>query len=164
MLKTVGVVAYGGHTIEGAVKDAALDVADELGKWLIEKGYAGEMIDETPVLKEPGNLMEKLAEEEAKKARGEFPEEWRPEKAGEIIVGKVDRIEEAEYDYHGEKRKAKVAELTTAAGARTVWLSRAVLAKEFERKGVKVGDTVAIKFLGKPEGKDYFDYAVAVER
>lgn len=113
---------------------------------------------------ENDKILEQLAEEEAKKQRGDFPADWEPKNPGDMVIGKVDRIEEIEYEYQKQKKKSRVIELSTTAGKCTVWLSRTVLAKEFDRKGVKVGDRIVIKFLGKPEGKTYYDYVIAVER
>jgi len=115
------------------------------------------------VVDENAKILERLAEEEAKKQHGDFPADWEPKNPGDMIIGKVERIEEIEYEYKKTKKKSKVVELSTDTGKRTVWLSRTVLAKEFERKNVKVGDRIVIKFLGKPEGKTYYDYVIAVE-
>lgn len=48
MLKTVGVVAYGGHVLEGAVEGSELDVPEEMGRWLVSKGWAAETLTTGP--------------------------------------------------------------------------------------------------------------------
>jgi hypothetical protein len=52
MLKTVGVVAYGGNILEGAMEGSELDVPEEMGKWLVSKGLAAETLAaEAPEIK-----------------------------------------------------------------------------------------------------------------
>jgi len=40
-----------------------------------------------------------------------------------------------------------------------IWAT-AVLDEELKRQNVKIGDRIAIKYLGKPEGKNYHDWLI----
>ena len=44
-----------------------------------------------------------------------------------------------------------------------IW-STTVLDEEIEKQNIKIGDRIAIKYLGKPQGKNYHDWYILTER
>lgn len=68
---------------------------------------------------------------------------WKPE-AGDALAGRVRSWETGV----GQNKDSQFVEITDQAGDRHgVWLST-ILAREFEKLNVQVGDVVAIKYLG----------------
>jgi hypothetical protein len=110
---------------------------------------------------------------------GEVPPKWNHDK--DLIVGRVVDLD----SYTGEFGSCKTIVIEAAAGStedggspipvgesRTVYASRTVLANKTEKaleRGLKIGDRIAMKHFGRPEGREYenydlkFEAAVAVE-
>lgn len=87
--------------------------------------------------------------------------DWQPE-PGDTIIGNVVRFE------HPETKKDKrilpivvlEVERDGAAEELRVAVKHKILGDELLDAKVQVGDRVAIRFLGQPEGKSYYKYLV----
>jgi hypothetical protein len=90
------------------------------------------------------------------KSRGKA---WDP-KVGEAVAGKVVEVKLVSLKFGERTLLAIEAEGT---GERIdVWCP-VVLERQLHDLGVKVGDSIGVKYLGIPEGKKYKDYGVIVE-
>ena len=101
------------------------------------------------------------------KKREDFPPAWNHKEAGNKIAGKIlvlefdrpttsgvsDTIHIMEIDGQGQDGKETFNE------KKTVFMSE-VLRKEVQRMNFAVGDNIGIKALGKPKGKNYYNYNV----
>lgn len=100
----------------------------------------------------------------AEQVNRDFPESWVPKQANDMIVGGFERLEEAQTS-HGP---CKVVILKTQDGVeKGAWLLHHVLRGEFKRVKPKVGELVAIRYLGmkiSASRNDYASYRVAVRR
>jgi hypothetical protein len=98
------------------------------------------------------------------RATTDFPESWAPQKAGDILVGRFVRVDEASTHYG----PCKIVVLEDRNGdERGVWLLHVVLKQEFRRARPKPGELVAVRFLGEKEGaggQPYKRYRVVVQR
>lgn len=85
-------------------------------------------------------------------------EAWRPE-PGEKLVGRVVELSEI----LGQYGVYPLVVLRTKDGSeRAVHCFHSVIKAEIGRQKPAVGDMIAIKFLGKIDGKDYESYKVRV--
>ena len=83
---------------------------------------------------------------------------WKPETVGETILGVVGRQFSIPTQDFGE---AQAFEMHDAeSGEILSVLASAVIRSELEKKGIKAGHLIGIKFLGIPEGKQYKSYGV----
>ena len=98
-------------------------------------------------------VMEKLKEAETTKERLPI---YTFSKVGDFLIGKVLDIRTVPTRV-GER---KLMEIRTKKGDFALWLSHKVLEQEIERKGIKAGDIVGIKYLGREQGKRYYNYIV----
>ena len=104
---------------------------------------------------------------------GEVPPKWSHDK--DIIVGRVVDLD----SYTGEFGSCKTIVIAAVEGSteeggspipagefRTVYASRTVLANKTEKaleRGLKIGDRIAIKHFGRPEGREYENYDLKFE-
>lgn len=99
-----------------------------------------------------------------RQASQDFPKSWVPSEADPSIVGEFRRLEQGTTAYG----PARIVVLRTKDGAeRSVWLFHAVLKNEFSRVRPKVGELVAIRYLGKKQGaagQSYEAYKVVAQR
>jgi len=96
---------------------------------------------------------------------GTYPEAWQPD-PGEILVGEILRVEKAPSRFgHGQVWVA-VIEREEGLGVVSVWLTSAVLLREFRKHRPQVGERIGIKYLGMREGKEnsYKAFAVRLDR
>lgn len=95
-------------------------------------------------------------------AKGSSGNAWKPD-AGETLFGKVLSIRRvANSKYGQDQRVASIQEEDTGKTV-LVFLST-VLESQFSANNIAEGDRVGIKYLGTPEGKQYKDYVVMVQR
>lgn len=81
---------------------------------------------------------------------------WSEVEEGHTIEGTVNRIAEVGTD---NRMLAEIDDIDI--GSCTVWLS-SVLVNQFNRQEIKEGDYIGIRYLGKPEGKTYYNFDVRV--
>jgi DNA helicase TIP49 (TBP-interacting protein) len=89
-----------------------------------------------------------------------YPETVTLKTVGEEIQGDIVEVGEVTL----EARNARYLHIKTKDGIRTFWLGK-VLTKQCEKVGIKVGDYIAIKYLGEvPSGKQspYKNYDMRV--
>jgi hypothetical protein len=85
---------------------------------------------------------------------------WQPDK-GDKLVGKVLSVEWVQSRYSDDKYP--YVEVDSADGVLYGWHAGQTVAKSaIERKGVRVGDQLAVKFLGE-HAKGYKDFRILVE-
>ena len=108
--------------------------------------------EEMKVLEEQ---IKKKLEEEAQVQRELLPI-YTFSKEGDTLIGKVLSIRQV----NTRVGPRKLLEIRTSDGDYAVWLSHKVLEEELQRKEVKAGDFIGIKFLGRPKGKRYYLYSV----
>lgn len=104
----------------------------------------------------------------AERANTEHPTSWRPN-AGkghpQLLVGVLVRVDDAHTSYG----PARIVVLRDPEGVEWgVWLLHAVLKDEFAQLRPCAGELVAVKYVGRVEGRDgragYESYRVAVDR
>jgi len=99
-----------------------------------------------------------------RQAAQEFPRSWVPSESDPSIVGEFRRLEQGTTAYG----PARIVVIRTKDGAeRSIWLFHAVLKNEFSRVRPKVGELVAIRYLGKKQGaagQSYEAYRVIAQR
>lgn len=90
--------------------------------------------------------------------------EWQPTKAGDTVIGKILRFEHPVTKAEGRILPIVILEVEGSDGPETlrVAVKHSILRDELLDRGAQIGDRVAIRFLGQPEGKRYFLYRVAV--
>ncbi len=83
---------------------------------------------------------------------------WKDVEEGYTIEGTVKRIDEVQVD----GKPSMLAEIDdNEIGMCTVWLST-VLVNQFKRQQVDEGMYIGIRFLGKADGKNYYNFDVRV--
>jgi hypothetical protein len=99
-----------------------------------------------------------------RQATQDFPRSWVPSEADPSIVGEFLRLEQGTTAYG----PARIVVLKTKDGSeRSVWLFHTVLRNEFARVRPKVGELVAVRYLGKKQGAQgqaYESYRVVSQR
>jgi hypothetical protein len=89
-----------------------------------------------------------------------FAEPWKPE-PGDKLVGEVVELDERTNEYG----TYPVVTVRTDDGEELAFHAfRTVAKNELAKQRPEVGDRIGIKYVGKPEGKDYELYRVKVER
>ena len=96
---------------------------------------------------------------DAEEAKGPG-DSWKPETPGEQIQGTVTEIKHIWVEKSHKHLPAVVLE-TPEGDSVDVVASRDILRDELLAKQVQVGDLIGVRYLGQPEGKRYFRYAVA---
>ncbi len=100
----------------------------------------------------------------AQRATQDFPRSWVPSEQDPTIVGEFRRLEQGATAYG----PARIVVLKTQDGAeRSIWLFHAVLKNEFARVRPKVGELIAVRFLGRKQGaagQSYSAYRVVAQR
>ena len=92
-------------------------------------------------------------------------EYWKPEAAGDSLVGVVVAVGKRTVEWQGRSREVPHITVKTPDGRYVdVTAMRTVLEREIEEAEPFEGDTIGFKYLGKPEGKDYEKYKVVVQR
>lgn len=100
-------------------------------------------------------LEEKL--EQGEEDTEDFPEVLDNKTPGSTISGFITR---REYDIETELGTSNLIEVEKKDGVRmTVWLPK-VLKSKVDKLGLGIGDAIAIRALGKPEGKRYYNFTV----
>jgi hypothetical protein len=89
-----------------------------------------------------------------------FAEPWMPD-AGEKLIGEVVDLDERENEYGSYP---VVTVLTDEGDELAFHAFRTVAKNELAKQRPQVGDRIGIKYVGKPEGKDYELYRIKVER
>jgi hypothetical protein len=104
----------------------------------------------------------------AEQLDGPQPVSWRPDVPTEahppVLVGTLLRVEQGHTSW-GPKRIAVIRDL--AGEVWSVWLLHKVLVDEFARQAPRIGELLAVKYLGKviPErGSPYEKYRLAIDR
>lgn len=105
--------------------------------------------------------------------REEYPESWKAD-TGDFVGGIVKRYSQGTTEYRGETRQhpiciLEVEKISGGADVRPgeevgVWLIHTVLLGEFSEKRPKPGERVGIRKVPTPQGKDYHNYVVRVDR
>ena len=98
-------------------------------------------------------------EAEERKGRTNFPSIWDWNKDGSTFVGKIVSMRTISTD---DRTWIAVECVTPNGGTRTLAVGPKVLARLWDEKKPKVGDIVAVKNLGKPKGKRYYDFLLVV--
>jgi hypothetical protein len=113
---------------------------------------------EKPVL--PETLEEAFKREaENRKKRSNFPPIWDWNRDGATFVGKILTTR----TITTSDRTWVAVECATPNGVtRTLAVGPKVLARLWDEKKPKVGDIVAVRNLGKPKGKRYYDFLLVV--
>jgi hypothetical protein len=89
-----------------------------------------------------------------------FAEAWKPE-PGDKLIGVVTELAERENEYG----RYPIVTVRTEDGDELAFHAfRTVAKNELARCRPEVGDRIGIKYLGKPEGKEYELYRIKVER
>lgn len=84
---------------------------------------------------------------------------WRPE-VGEKLVGIILEVSEGESEYG----RYPLLIVDSTGDYIAVHAFHTVLKNELSRLRPQPGDTIGIKYLGKPPGKSYESYRVALDR
>ncbi len=99
-----------------------------------------------------------------RQAAQDFPKSWVPSESDPTIVGEFLRLEQGTTAYG----PARIVVVRTKDGTeKSVWLFHAVLKNEFSRVRPKVGELVALRYLGKKQGaqgQNYEAYRVVAQR
>ncbi|MEM3579377.1 MAG: C2H2-type zinc finger protein [Candidatus Bathyarchaeia archaeon] len=96
---------------------------------------------------------------EAEKEKKSFPPAWDWSTDGDTFVGRILKVREISFT----DRVCKVYECKMLNGnIRTLWGSPKVLKRLLDEKKPEIGDVLAVKNLGKPKGKRYYDFLVVV--
>lgn len=115
-----------------------------------------------------GNLARRAAEL-AERASAAHPTSWRPNDPAkghpQLLVGELVRVDEGHTSY-GPK---KIAVLRTVDGELFgVWLLHAVLQQEFARQRPRIGELIAVRYVGHVPGRDgqpgYEKFRLVVDR
>jgi hypothetical protein len=97
-------------------------------------------------------------------AAQDFPKSWVPSESDPSIVGEFLRLEQGTTAFG----PARIVVLKTKDGnERSLWLFHSVLKNEFNRVRPKVGELVAVRYLGKKQGaagQKYESYRVIAQR
>jgi len=103
------------------------------------------------VIKKVERALKELGEERER----ELPPSWKPTQVGEIISGKI--VDIRTVTVFNQDRT--LIELEDSQGKRTaVWLTTAVLKRLVDEDLIKIGYYIAIRWLGRPKGRRWFDY------
>ena len=99
-----------------------------------------------------------------RQAAQDFPKSWVPSESDPTIVGEFLRLEQGTTAFG----PARIVVIRTKDGAeRSIWLFHTVLRNEFSRVRPRVGELVAIRYLGKKQGAQgqaYEAYRVVAQR
>jgi len=107
----------------------------------------------------PEVIEEAFKREAQERKERSFPPAWDWTKDGDTFIGRIQAIREISFP----DRVSNVYECRMLNGnVRTLWGSPKVLKRLLEEKKPKVGDIIAIKNLGKPKGKRYYDFLLVV--
>lgn len=88
-----------------------------------------------------------------------YAESWRPE-PGDMLIGEVMSITSRTTEYGAYR----ILEIKRDDGTRlAVHAFHQVLEQELAKIKPQIGHRIGIKFLGKPEGKNYVSYKAATE-
>jgi len=110
---------------------------------------------EQPLL--PDSL-EQQFKEEAEKRRRRSPI-WNWSDDGPDFIGRILDIREVTT----ENRTWKAVECRMLDGSiKTLAVGPKILTRLFEEKNPKIGDVIAVRNLGKPKGKRYYDFLMVV--
>jgi len=98
-------------------------------------------------------------EAEERKSRSSLPPIWDWGRDGSTLVGRITSIRTVTTT----DRAWKAVECRMADGSvRTLAVGPKVLARLWDEKKPKVGDIIAVRNLGKPKGKRYYDFLLVV--
>jgi hypothetical protein len=101
------------------------------------------------------DLEDKLDEEQ--NAPEEFSETWDNKTPGNTISGFITR---KQFDIETELGTSDLIEVEKKDGTKnTVWMPK-VLKSKVITLGLDIGDAIAIRALGKPKGKKYYNFVV----
>lgn len=90
----------------------------------------------------------------------DYPDSWKPE-PGDILAGKLVRISARDAG-HGPY---PIIEVEDRDGERLAFHGfHTVFRSEFEDQDPSVGDLIAVRYEGVPDGKRYHAYTVKVKR
>jgi hypothetical protein len=104
-------------------------------------------------------ILEKVFEKAKEERSKAFPPSWDWSKDGNTFLGKILRVREIKLS----DRVSKVYECVMLNGeVRSLWDGPRVLRRLLEEKAPKVGDIIAVRNLGRPKGKRYYDFLLAV--
>lgn len=107
--------------------------------------------------------------------KDEYPPSWKP-RVGDFLGGKIVHYDFATTEYRGEVREHPIAVIKVEHIKGGVdedvqpgdevgfWLMHTVAISKFEKLSPKPGERVGIKKVESPEGKDYHNYVVRVDR
>jgi hypothetical protein len=108
----------------------------------------------------PKQLEEQFKQEkEYRQNKSNYPQIWDWEKDGETFIGKI-QMERKIQSPNGDWRPVEC--LMRDGNVRTLAVNHTVLIDLWEEKHPKVGDIIAVRNLGKPQGKPYFSYLLLV--
>lgn len=103
----------------------------------------------------------------------EYPPSWKPD-VGDFLGGIVKRYSQGSTEYRGQVREHPIAiiEVEIIDGGADVrqgeevgfWLLHTVALSKFEKLAPRPGERVGIRKVESPEGKDYHNYIVRVDR
>ena len=97
------------------------------------------------------DLKDELRQERREK---EWAETWKPEAAGDMLIGTLEAYDEATTDFG----TYTVAHIRDEEGVlRGLWLMHSVLQDEWKEAAPEVGERVGVQYLGQRSGSD-FDY------
>jgi hypothetical protein len=89
-------------------------------------------------------------------------EAWVPEQSGEMLIGKIVAIGRRVTEYSPEGYLILTVQ-DEQGKFRAVHAFHYVLQEELRKYKLKPGIEIGIKFLGKPEGKNYVSYRVEAD-
>jgi hypothetical protein len=96
-----------------------------------------------------------------------FPEAWRPETAGDKIIGTLVAVDVGHTAKYGQKKIAVLEDVVTKE-RKAVWLMHTALVSQFQRAAPAIGEMVAVRYDGKQTSQDgqneYDAYVVRVDR
>jgi hypothetical protein len=99
--------------------------------------------------------------EQQLESAGDRAEAWIPENDGPLIVGHIVSFGEFDAGYG----PYPIVTIRREDGSeRAVHCQREVLVDELAKVAPTLGERIGIKWLGKPEGKEYHRYLVRVDR
>lgn len=103
----------------------------------------------------------------------EYPPSWKAD-VGDFLGGIIKRYSQGTTEYRGEVREHPIAiiEVEIIDGGADVepgdevgfWLLHTVALSKFEKLAPRPGERVGIRKVESPEGKDYHNYIVRVDR
>ncbi|WP_103019413.1 hypothetical protein [Salinibacter altiplanensis] len=110
------------------------------------------------------NANESLKDElEQERREKEWAETWKPQAAGDMLIGTLQGYDEAETDFGSYT----VAHIRDEEGVlRGLWLMHSVLQDEWSEADPGRGERVGVQYLGKRSGEnyDYHMWTVKVDR